>query len=120
VLGLLFSSLYPLDDERAAEIADQIMHGVTYIDTVPFASLYLLHDQWAAEIANLIMHCTIHIGWAPDGTGGYCGQMAILVKRNGLLGTAYMAAIKPFRRQIIYPAIMRQIGETGANRPMNL
>ena len=29
----------------------------------------------------------------PDGSGGYRGQMAVLVKRNGLLGTAYMAAI---------------------------
>jgi hypothetical protein len=36
--------------------------------------------------------------------------MAILVKPNGLLGAAYMAAIKPFRRLIIYQAILRQIG----------
>jgi hypothetical protein len=32
-----------------------------------------------------------------------------LVKPNGLLGTAYMAAIRPFRHLIIYPAMMRQI-----------
>ena len=50
------------------------------------------------------------VGWVPDETGGYRGSMAILVKRNALLGTAYMAAIKPLRRLIIYPAIMRQIG----------
>ncbi|WP_131769374.1 DUF2867 domain-containing protein [Candidatus Protofrankia californiensis] len=106
----LFTSLYLLDDERAAEIANRIMRGVTYIDTVPFSSLYLLDDEWAAEIANWIMHCVIHIGWVPDGTGGHRGQMAILVKRNGLLGTTYMAAIKPFRHLIIYPAIMQQIG----------
>lgn len=29
--------------------------------------------------------------------------MAVLVKPNGLLGTAYMAAIKPFRQLIVYP-----------------
>jgi hypothetical protein len=31
------------------------------------------------------------------------------VKPNGLLGKAYMAAIKPFRYLIIYPALMRSI-----------
>ena len=51
----------------------------------------------------------MHIGWVPDGTGGYRGQMAVLVKPNGRLGTAYMAAILPFRRLIVYPALMRDI-----------
>jgi hypothetical protein len=32
-----------------------------------------------------------------------------LVKRSGLFGTAYMAAIRPFRHVIVYPAMMRQI-----------
>ena len=37
------------------------------------------------------------------------GQMAVLVKPNGLFGTTYMAAIKPLRYLIVYPALMRQI-----------
>ena len=36
--------------------------------------------------------------------------MAVLVKPNGLLGTAYMAAIMPFRHLIVYPPLMRDIG----------
>ena len=55
------------------------------------------------------MHGVMHIGWVPDGTGGYRGQMAVLVKPNGLLGNAYMAAIRPFRHLIVYPPMMRQI-----------
>jgi Protein of unknown function (DUF2867) len=51
----------------------------------------------------------VHIGWVPDQTGGYRGQMAVLVKPNGLLGTLYMAAIRPFRHLIVYPPLMRQI-----------
>ena len=39
----------------------------------------------------------MHLGWIPDIDGGYRGQMAVYVKPNGLLGDAYMAAIKPFR-----------------------
>jgi Protein of unknown function (DUF2867) len=31
------------------------------------------------------------------------------VKPNGLLGTGYMAAIKPFRHLIVYPAIMHEV-----------
>src|SRR5438270_12518186 len=76
-------------------------------DALPFSSLYLLDDEFAAEIANRTVHGVIHIGWVPDGTGGFRGQMAILVKPNGLLGTAYMAAIKPFRYLIVYPALLR-------------
>jgi Protein of unknown function (DUF2867) len=78
-------------------------------DALPFTSLYLLEDEWAAEIANRTMHGVMHIGWVPDGTGGYRGQMAVLVKPNGLLGSAYMAAIRPFRHLIVYPPLIRQI-----------
>jgi hypothetical protein len=79
-------------------------------DALPFTSLYLLDDEWAAEIANRTMHGVMHLGWVPDGTGGYHGQMAVYVKPNGLLGTAYMAAIRPFRHRIVYPPMIRQIG----------
>jgi hypothetical protein len=76
---------------------------------LPFTSLYLVDDEWAAEVANRTMHGVMHMGWVPDGAGGYRGQMAVLVKPNGLLGGAYMAAIRPFRHLIVYPAMIRQI-----------
>ena len=78
-------------------------------DSLPFTSLYLLEDEWAAETANRTVHGVMHIGWVPDGNGGYRGQMAVLVKPNGLFGTAYMAAIRPFRHLIVYPPLMRRI-----------
>jgi hypothetical protein len=81
-------------------------------DALPFTSLYLLDDEFAAEMVNRTMHGVMHIGRVPDGTGGYRAQMAVLVKPNGLLGTAYMAAIRPFRHLIVYPAILRD-GERG-------
>jgi hypothetical protein len=79
-------------------------------DALPFTSLYLLEDEWAAEIANRTVHGVMHIGWVPDQTGGYRGQMAVLVKPNGPLGSAYMAAIAPFRHLIVYPRMLREIG----------
>jgi hypothetical protein len=46
--------------------------------------------------------------------------MAILVKPNGLLGTTYMTAIRPFRHLIVYPPMMRAIERdwrAGAGEP---
>jgi len=81
-------------------------------DALPFTSLYLLDDEWAAEIANRTMHGVMHIGRVPGETGGFCAQMAVLVKPNGPLGIAYMAAIRPFRHLIVYPAMLRHFERT--------
>jgi hypothetical protein len=78
--------------------------------SVPFTSVYQTHDEWAAETANRTVHAVMHIGWVPDAAGGYRGQMAVLVKPNGRFGTAYLAAIKPFRHLVVYPALLRTIG----------
>jgi Protein of unknown function (DUF2867) len=72
-----------------------------------FTFLYQHGNEWAAEIANRTMHGIMHLGWVPDGRGGWRGQLAILVKPNGRLGSLYMAGIKPFRHLIVYPALGR-------------
>ena len=79
-------------------------------DSLPFSPLYLLEDEFAAEIANRTVHGVLHLGWVDAEDGGYRGQMAVLVKPNGRLGAAYMAAIKPFRHLIVYPPLIREIG----------
>jgi hypothetical protein len=76
---------------------------------LPFTSLYVLDDEFAAETANQTMHGVMHIGVVPDGPGRYRGQMAVLVKPNGLFGNAYMAAIRPFRHLIVYPPLLREV-----------
>lgn len=78
-------------------------------EDLPFSPLYLLGEEWAAETANRTMHGVLHLGWVPDGAGRYRGQMAVLVKRNGPLGTAYMAAIRPFRHRLVYPRMLRDL-----------
>jgi len=76
-------------------------------ERLPFTSLYLTDDEFAAEIANQTMHGVLHLGWVAEGSGGYRGQMAVYVRPNGLLGNAYMAAIKPFRHLVVYPQMLR-------------
>jgi hypothetical protein len=78
------------------------------LQALPFTSLYFTDDEFAAEIANRTMHGILHVGFVTDGAGGHSGQMAVLVKPNGLFGAAYMAAIKPFRYLFIYPAMLRE------------
>jgi Protein of unknown function (DUF2867) len=74
-----------------------------------FSSVYQTHDEWVAEMSNK----TAHIGWVRDDSGdGYHAQMAVLVKPNGRFGMAYMAAIRPFRRALVYPLLLRSIGRS--------
>jgi hypothetical protein len=82
------------------------------LDKLPFTSVYLTENEWAAELANRTVHGVMHIGWVPDGAGGYRGQLAVLVKPNGRFGRLYMAAIKPFRYLLVYPPLMRGIAQT--------
>ena len=100
------SRVATLRDKLPADLRDAARPA---FDALPFESLYLVENELAAEAANGTMHGVLHLGWVPDGAGGYRGQMAILVKPNGLSGSAYMAAIKPFRHLIVYPALMRRI-----------
>jgi Protein of unknown function (DUF2867) len=76
-----------------------------------FSSVYQTHDEWLAELSNKTVHALMHIGWVADDSGsGYHAQMAVLVKPNGRLGKAYMAAIRPFRHALVYPLLLRWIG----------
>jgi hypothetical protein len=86
-------------------------------EALPFTSLYMTDDEFAAEIANQTMHGILHFGWVAEGPGGYRGQMAIYVKANGLLGNAYMAAIKPFRHLVVYPQMLRTMERRWQGRP---
>ena len=79
-------------------------------EALPFTSLYLLDDEWAVEAVNRTVHGVLHLSWVPDGSGSYRGRLAVYVRPNGLLGSAYMALIKPFRHLVVYPSMLRQLG----------
>ena len=105
---------------RVPALRDRLSEDLRAVPRGPnfshFRSVYLLEDEWAAEIANRTVHGVMHLGWVPDGNGCHRGQMAVLVKPNGFFGAAYMAAIRPFRYLIVYPALMREIGREWRER----
>jgi hypothetical protein len=112
--------VFGLDDQgtglgtRVSSLRDRLPPDLTDtpigFDTHQFTPLYITDDEFALEIANQTVHGVLHIGWVPDEKGRYRGQMAVLVKPNGVLGAAYLAAIAPFRHLVVYPLMMRDIG----------
>jgi hypothetical protein len=74
---------------------------------LPCTPLYLTNDEFAAELANKTVHAVMHVGAIEQEDGSLRAQAAVLVKPNGRFGSAYMAAIKPFRELIVYPAMMK-------------
>ncbi len=115
----------PIPGKREASLSDRLppdLRGTaTDLDfgSLPFTPLYRTDVEFAAELSNRTMHGVVHLAWVDQGDGCYRGQMAVYVKPRGLLGRGYMAAIRPFRHLVVYPALMRQIEQTwnrGARR----
>jgi hypothetical protein len=78
-------------------------------DSLPFVPLYRTDREAAAEIGNKTVHGVLHLAWVDEGDGRYAGRMAVYVKPRGAFGRVYMAAIKPFRYLVVYPALMREV-----------
>jgi hypothetical protein len=84
---------------------------------LPFVPLYRTDREAAAEVSNATIHGVAHLSWVDLGGDRFEGRMAVYVKTRGVFGKAYMAAIKPFRYWIVYPALMRQMERAWATRP---
>jgi hypothetical protein len=82
----------------------------------PFVPLYRTDAEYAAELSNRTVHAVLHLAWVDRGDGCWRGQLAVLVKPRGRLGTAYMALIRPFRRAVVYPALLRQLERAWTQR----
>jgi Protein of unknown function (DUF2867) len=84
--------------------------------SLPFVPLYRTDDEFAAEISNQTVHGAMHLAWVDQGGNRYQAQMAVYVKPRGRFGQGYMALIKPFRHLIVYPALMRQTDKMWSER----
>ena len=129
VVGVLFALRWKLgqllgwDDEedglggRVPTLRDRLPEDLRegpagpQVGSLPFRPLYLTGDEFAAEIANKTVHGVMHVGAIPAADGQTNVQLTVLVKPNGSLGRAYLAAIKPFRHAVIYPLMMRRLAD---------
>lgn len=85
-------------------------------DPLPFVPLYRADREAAAEVSNKTVHGVAHLAWVERDDGDWEGRMAVYVKPRGAFGRAYLAAIKPFRYLVVYPALMRQIERAWRSR----
>ena len=82
--------------------------------SVPFTPLYRTDDEFAAEVSNQTVHGVLHLAWVDQGDGRYRARWASTSSRAAGSATRTCAAIKPFRYWIVYPALMRQFERTGS------
>jgi hypothetical protein len=82
----------------------------------PFALLYQLDREMLSEVRNATVHA-FSVFALVDGDSGYRLYWAIYVQPVGAITAWYMRLIDPFRRFIIYPAILRRLRAVWANGP---
>lgn len=106
------------DTSLTERLPDDLRGTAAELDlgSLPFAPVYRNDVEAAAELSNQTVHGVMHLAWVDQGEGRYQGQMAVYVKPRGLLGTRYLAFIRPFRHGVVYPALMRQIGRAWNTR----
>ena len=73
-----------------------------------FRVLYRFEDESLSEIRNGTVHAFLCFAFQAH-EAGYRVYWAIYVKPVSRLTPIYMAAIDPFRRMVIYPAIIRRL-----------
>ena len=77
--------------------------------------LYLFEDEQLSELRNATVHAfsSLSIRQTPD---GYLAYWAIFVQPVTRFTRLYMTAIAPFRRLVVYPAIIRKVQRAWAER----
>lgn len=81
-------------------------------DFAQFQTVYAFENESLQEISNQTVHALLHLSWVPKSETTYTVRMAVYVKTRGLLGKVYMPLIRPFRHWIVYPTIMKLVGNT--------
>src|SRR5262249_25523851 len=80
-----------------------------------FRLLYRCEDEQLSELRNATVHAfvSLSIRLTP---GGYLAYVGVFVRPVHRFTRLYMAMIAPFRRLVVYPAIIRKMQSTWAER----
>ena len=80
-----------------------------------FRLLYRFEDEQLNELRNSTVHAFLSLSIRPA-PGGYLAYLGIFVRPVSRFTRLYMAAITPFRRLIVYPALIRTMQRAWAER----
>jgi hypothetical protein len=81
----------------------------------PFTVVYVHESESVSEIRNATVHAFSVVALERI-AGGYRAFWAIYVAPVGALTPYYMALIDPFRRWLVYPAILKRLHTAWASR----
>ena len=118
-LRVALGRVFRLDDPRDDRLETSYVHRLTAEDRARtavepgtrrgiFRVLYVFDDEMASETRNATVHAFVVMALRPR-AGGYRLYWGIYVKPVGRITAFYMALIDPFRRFIVYPALIRQV-----------
>jgi Protein of unknown function (DUF2867) len=118
-LRLALGRLLGWDEERHDASAQSYVHRLTDDDRARsrilpgtkeglFRALYVFPDEAVYEVRNATVHAFLASALVAR-SGGYLLYWAIYVKPVGRLTPVYLALITPFRRFIVYPALIRDV-----------
>jgi Protein of unknown function (DUF2867) len=80
-----------------------------------FRLLYRFDDEQLGELRNATVHAFASLSIRPA-PGGYLAYLGVFVKPVHRFTRLYMGAIAPFRRLIVYPALIRKVQRTWTER----
>jgi len=73
-----------------------------------FRLLYRFEDEQLSELRNATVHAFVSLSILPT-PGGYLAYAGVFVKPVHRFTRLYMTAIAPFRRLVVYPAVIREV-----------
>jgi hypothetical protein len=80
-----------------------------------FSLLYRFEDEQLSELRNALVHAFVSLSIRPT-PGGYLAYVGVFVQPVHRFTRLYMGAIAPFRRLIVYPAVIRNVQRAWAER----
>jgi hypothetical protein len=114
-IGALFGWDHRRPVSNAESYADRLSAADRAQSTVapgtpdgPFNLLYRFDDEQLSELRNATVHAFLSLSIRPA-PGGYLAYLGVFVQPVHRLTRLYMTAIAPFRRLLVYPAIIRKM-----------
>jgi hypothetical protein len=80
-----------------------------------FRILYRFENEQLNELRNATVHAFVSLSIRPT-PGGYLTYAGVFVQPVHRLTRLYMRAIAPFRRLVVYPAVIRKVQRAWAER----
>jgi len=80
-----------------------------------FRLLYRFEDEQLSELRNATVHAFVSLSIRQT-PGGYLAYLGVFVQPVHRFTRLYMGAIAPFRRLVVYPAVIRQMQSAWAER----